>query len=781
MYKHLKNVAEMSKKLISEKLIENRNFLENLSYIIGACHDFGKGTEYFQRMLRDGVKSKNAWHSLLSAVWGYYILKNYLMQNYPEKLQEGYHLMGYIVISRHHGDLRDIRGTEGEISNLKDNFDLLDRQRKNIRKNEAEIKTIYFNLLKKYKFDWSFDYFIENFEKIYRELILELRKLRDGNFGYYIELLLLYSVLLDADKMDASNTQEPERKEIPPNIVDEYREIKFSNNQKEEINTIREMIYKEIVEFAENFDPIRHRLLSVELPTGAGKTLSSISLAFKMRDKIKRKMGILPRIIYSLPFLSIIEQNAEVINEVLSYGIGKGKRELPSNIFLIHHHLADMMYKTEEGEYDIGASRLLTEGWQSEIIITTFFQLFHTLFTNKNTSARKFHRIINSIIILDEVQNIPLRYWPIVRCILKTLSHEFNTWIILMTATMPLILKDNETIKVIRDSDKYYSFFNRNEYQVSTTENTLEEFAEQLIRCINSCKEDILVILNRVSAVKKLYKMLREYIGDGEIDKYGVFWSNNIKMINLSTHIIPVHRFQRILIAKKNDGFRNIVISTQLVEAGVDISSRVLFRDVAPFDSIVQAGGRCNRNFEYGKLGGSVRILKLSDKEPLWKRIYDPVLIEVTKNVIGGGERFEEKKIRELVKSYYEETLKKKSVDREIEEIIKKHFYSRLSEFRLIDETYPKVDVFIEIDSSATEVLEEYKNILNMRDPIERKNKMLTIKKRFYSYVISVPEEFVTSLNLPKIGEIYFVSKEDVDGKYDLEVGLLKVEKGMII
>ncbi len=790
LHDHLKNVALRSEEIIEEKRIKDKEILRNISYLIGIAHDFGKGSSYFQDKLKKGIRTEKAKHSQLSAIWGYYLVKKYMSDD-----ESHYPLMSYVVIARHHSDLQNFK-KPGETDHLKDehNKNLLGAQLEGIKKNKKEIVEIYRDLLSDFSFDWSVDDFVNNFEKITKEIQKDLHKVRKGDFKFYIKLLLLYSTLLDADKMDASGTKPPTRESIPADIVDKYREWKFSGLASTGIGKIRDEIYREVVDFVKEFDPAVHRVLYIELPTGSGKTLSSFSLALKMRDKIERNMEISPRIIYSLPFLSIIEQNANVLAEVL---MNKERseveclyEEIPSNILLVHHHLSDIMYTTEdEEEYDISSSKLLTEGWNSEIIITTFFQFFHTLISNKNRAIRKFHKIINSIIVLDEVQNIPVKYWPLLQQLMKCLATEFNTWIITMSATMPSIFGDEDVVRVIRNPNKYYAHFNRNTYHVSSEERSIEEFTEEVIKRIKESDDDILIILNRVSAVKRFYSILRERVFEkGDVNKYGLLIDSERKMmmINLSTHIIPAHRFKRIKAINKKNDLRRIIISTQLVEAGVDISSKIIFRDLAPFDSIVQSGGRCNRSFEYGPLGGEVQIIKLVNKEPLWRKIYDPVLIKTTVDIIQNHPNFEERNLRELTLQFFREMEEKKSAEQEMIDYILRHRYSEIpKKFKLIEENYPKVDVFVEIDENATEILKRYRELSEIEDRFERKNEIERIKKILYNYVISVPEDIVSRLNFVPITDgnttLYLLPRGEIYEKYDVEVGILIDDRAFVI
>jgi CRISPR-associated endonuclease/helicase Cas3 len=779
----------LSKKFVEEKEILNKENLSKIAYLIGISHDFGKANPLFQKKIKENLHTSNADHALISGIWTYYVVKNYINKYGIQVDDLNLPLISYLVVARHHSDLRDIHGEEGEIQSLKDGLDRMVEQIEQIRQNKEELIEIYRDLCEEIEIICDLDQFIKEFKNTFQKLIKEFYTIDKGDIYYYMTTIFLYSVLLDADKVKASNTSLPYRIPIDPNLVDEYIKNKFPNPTKE-IDKKRREIYHKIEEFICNFNPAKEKMISIELPTGSGKTLLSFSLALKMRDKIYKELNILPRIIYTLPYLSIVDQNANVLGEVLRNQHLRNvdyekinnvnsnqilpKSEVNSDLLLIHHHLADMFFKTDEMEFDISKSRILTEGWNSEIIVTTFVQLFHSLITNRNNSVRKFHKIVNSIIILDEVQNIPFKYWKLVSDILKTLVEKYNTWVILMTATMPMILNRDELSRLFDNSDEYYSFFNRVCYEYNNELETIDDLFNHIVSNIDRINGDLLVILNRITAVKDLYIRMKDHFG-GKVDENGILINEDkkIKIINLSTNIVPYHRLKRISEIKKKDNFKKIIISTQLIEAGVDISTRTVYRDIAPIDSIIQSGGRCNRGNEYGNLGGKVIILELKENgSPHWKHVYDPVLIEHARQALKDKLKFEEKEIREIVQSYFKELTLKKAEDKIILESIEKFNFSKLSEFKLIDEDYPKYDVFIELDENASKILDRFRKLAEIEDPISRKNEFLKIKGTFYNYVISVPEKVVVSLMPTKIMGIYVIEKDNLKSDYNCETGI---------
>ena len=772
---HLTNVANFCRETILNKQIANKELYSEIAFRIGLSHDFAKSTTYFQKYLVDHEKTEKAYHGLLSAIFCYYCIKNYLEIN---KLDDFWYItpISWLVVLRHHGNLKNIRGMDGESEKLKD-LDVVKKQIKDIEQNNlGEISEFYD------KWDINISNFFKEFKNIIKHIKRDLRKIsRSNGPNHYFLILLFYSTLLDADKLDASETPMPLRSEISEEIVDKYKKMVFGSANTE-MDQIREESYNEIMNSLGQLDLKNERILSINIPTGCGKTLSAFSFALKLRKKIEKELGFVPKIIYSLPFLSIIDQNAEVLLNVL--GKNHESSEIFSNTLLKHHHLSDMSYKTEE-ELEISShqSQLLTEGWYSEIIITTFIQFFYSLITNKNRAARKFHNITNSIVILDEIQSIPNHYWKLLNHTLKYLCEEYNCWIILMTATQPLIFKENVEIKsLVPNKEKYFAKFDRLDYSFNLSPMDFEVFKDLIWdEIVSQPKKDFMVVLNTINASQDLYDYIKRKIEEDLcISSDGVAYSDRTQLINLSSLIIPDHRLKRIKRIKESQGRRNIIITTQVVEAGVDISVDKIYRDMAPLDSIVQTAGRCNRNNEREK--GSVCVVNLKDHTDrhFYSYIYNSILINATFDVINSNYLVKEKDFNiSSVPNYYNFLLIRGSQDKStdlISYLEKLKFYDIKKEFKLIENDYEKIDVFVEIDENAANIWEKYKEISEIENRFVRKGLFLGIKAEFYSYVVSVDAK--------KLGKIAmdnewlgYLNLDDLNRKYNLETGFIPQSK----
>ena len=795
---HLENVGRLSKEILKSKTICCKEIFAEVAYMIGITHDFGKATTYFQNWLENGRKTQYAQHGFLSSLVGYLVVKDFLSN--IQKLDEFWYLPGiaWIVINKHHGNLGDILNEEAEKLKDRRELEIIKEQLNDIFSNNLiEIVEIYKSL--GYSDISRILSEINNLENLTQQIRKDIKKIckssfTDNDLRYYFLILFFYSILLDADKLDASGRRSlPKREYIPSDIVDEYKKKKFGK-PKTEVDIIREKAYNEVIAKVSNIDLTNERILSINLPTGCGKTLIGLSFALKLRERIKESFGFTPKIIYSLPFLSIIDQNAKIIEDILRLKYKKHE-EIPSTLFLIHHHLADIKYKeVKDGELSIeelNRSLLLTESWYSEIVITTFVQLFHSLITNKNRAARKFHNITNSILILDEIQSIPHKYWLLVNRVLKHLACDFNCWIILMTATQPLIFRDGEIKELVTNPEEYFNVFNRVVFNFNLKIRSLNEFKYEILNKILYEDKNILIVLNTINSCKDLYEFLKDelsmlYEVDKKdiIDKDGIANFPDLELINLSTHILPSYRLRRINRVKNgssNSKRRKVIVTTQLIEAGVDISVDIVYRDFAPLDCLIQTAGRCNRNNERNK--GHVNIVILKDeKQEFYKYIYDSTLIDATKGVIGefNGTIEEKDFVLSSIGKYYKIVLERGSKDDSInilESIIKLDF-SKTSEFDLIQEKLPSVSLFVEIDDIAEEIRKKMEEIFESKKGFERKLEILERRKEINNYTIQARcskklEDAILNLNpIDGLEDYRYIKKNELDKYYKIDSGL---------
>ena len=718
---HLKYVSEKSKEIIESKEFNSvdRGVIADISYLIGVAHDFGKYTSFFQNKLKGYPSGEEANHSLVSALFAFELVKRYLMGRTPEKeaLYKFLPLIAYFVVKRHHLDLESIEeAVDAEKLFKNAGFRNISKQLSDIKSNRKQIEEEYAFLLRVYGIQT--DNLFADLEKYEKDigdsmdiepLIKELdksayfvRHKNNQDIRYYLMVQLLYSVLIDSDKKHAGRIREIERKELAENLAEQYlNKEDFKTENESKINPIRTEIRKSVLKNVEA-EYKNHKIFTITAPTGTGKTLASLSAALKLRKLLKSELNLKyePRIIYSLPFTSIIDQNFDVFDHVLTQINDFEENQSP--YLLKHHHLSEIFYKTidMDKEKDVDESLALIESWESEIIVTTFIQLFHTLIGYKNRSLKKFHNIVNSIIILDEVQNIPIEYWNLVRVVLIAMADYFNCRIILMTATKPLIFEEAEYKELVDDYEKYFESeeLNRVCLHIDSARKKISELCEELT---DWSKNSYLFVFNTIGASVEFYDTIKDMVK-----------KSGFRVSYLSTSIIPKERRKRIeeirrLIKNKH---KVVVVSTQLIEAGVDIDCDCVYRDMAPLDSIIQVAGRCNRN-KRNKIGEVevVDLCKVNERGVEKKYadyIYDKDILKIVRELLEGKTEIMETEFLELINGYFKEARAKAQEETKmIKSIYELYYYDRtpddakrkpISKFALIKEDYYKIDVFVE-------------------------------------------------------------------------------------
>lgn len=743
LYTHLTQVTDIAMK--THQSHSNNNEIDKLIETTCMCHDFGKGTTYFKRYLEGEYNGLEKQHGTISAIFTYWVL--------PDKWKH----LGFFVVKKHHGSI-DNGNDECKKDNVLWRFK---KQIEDIKENGIEeLEEIY----KVYLGDRSIKDFLEwlsddsNLKKIKREFIKK---------KYTIEELFLceyvYSLLLTADKSqlilnDAFIPDKP----YPSNYIKFYKdnlvEKALQNNSKLKdslVFNLRNKIYDDMLEKLNSIDLKKNKILSINIPTGTGKTILAYQAAFILSEMIyNNNNNIRPNIIYTLPFTSVIDQNYEVLSSIIEENTGK---DVNSDELLKFHSVTPIEYKDFEG-YD---ARFCFENWQSKIISTTFVQLLNTIFKIGDGSiVNRFHRLANSIIILDEVQVIDEKYYLIVREFLRILSKEYNCYIILVTATMPIIL---ETVDLIEKKKEYFQQLNRIKIiNNSNKDTTLDEFKDIVLDdVINNEEKSFLIVLNTVKSSKEVYEHLKE--------------NSHRKTIYLSTEIYPKLRLEKIN-EIKNLHIKYVVVSTQLIEAGVDIDMDIVYRDFSTLDSINQTAGRANRNGIETK--GTVKLYKLIDGNDRYycNYIYPRYLLSATEEVLSNRDEIQESEIFELNNEYFEKVNKRLSNDsskKMLKLVERLEFKKFREEFELIDKKKSelvKVDLIININDKTDKVIKDITED-NFIDKIDLKNKFRFLRQ--YTISISKHDMFVeNNINYKKIDKynLYYIDKED----YDLESGVIR-------
>lgn len=399
-----------------------------------------------------------------------------------------------------------------------------------------------------------------------------------------LRLRMLFSALVDADYLNTEKHFDPKKSLVrenwtrPADLWPIFRANQLRmmwNSRGSGINRIRQEIYFSCVRAGKK-PPGVFRLT---VPTGGGKTRSG--LAFALSHALAHRQHGYRRIIMALPYTSIIDQNARVYRKIFG-----------DHFILEHHSQVETPQENQEDRHDevYLRQRVAAENWDHPLIVTTTVQLFESLFSNKPGRCRKLHNIARSILILDEVQTLPPELLEPTMDVLRALVDEYDVTLVLSTATQPAFdqtpyLKAFDGLDIREIVQNYKSHFERLarvEYQPVRLFASLSDLAEELMEPASS---QALVILNTRKHALALHE---------ELCQRGV-----AGLYHLSTLLCGAHRKRLLQDITERLASENTLpvrlISTQVVEAGVDLDFPVVYRVMGPLDRIVQAAGRCNR------------------------------------------------------------------------------------------------------------------------------------------------------------------------------------------
>jgi len=310
----------------------------------------------------------------------------------------------------------------------------------------------------------------------------------------------------------------------------------------------------------------------LNVPTGAGKTLSSLRYALAHAEKFGRR-----RIIFTSPLLSILEQNAAVIRDYVQ----------DDNLILEHH---SNLIRPQGGER-LDELELLTETWEAPIIITTLVQLLNTLFSGKTTAIRRFYALCSSVIVIDEVQTVPSKMLSLFSLAVNFLAEICGATVVLCSATQPCMERIEHPLHtpipdLVPHDRALWKVFQRTQLQDAGTK-SLEEIVDFAMKQLETA-DSLLIVCNKKAQAQRLYERLT-----GE----------ELALFSLSAAMCVAHRrdtLDKLRQSLRQSGRKTVCVSTQVIEAGVDISFSCVIRLSAGMDSVVQAAGRCNRSGEAG-------------------------------------------------------------------------------------------------------------------------------------------------------------------------------------
>jgi len=437
-----------------------------------------------------------------------------------------------------------------------------------------------------------------------------------SSFYQYIYSLLITSDVIASSQyeLEESHTTKNNNRideDLLKHMKDNFLDFNKKLNKQTAINILRHEMYTEASKNLLNtlHDNTNNRMFYLNIPTGGGKTNTSMKLALDIIENTSAD-----RIIYAMPFINILDQNYDVLRR--NYGLTDNvniRKICSTNSFLF----ADEEVKTEEQLAEI----LMNDDFLDyPVICTTFVRLFNTIIRNKKRDKYGFASISNSVVILDEVQSLPITNWSSIYYILNDISEKLNIYFIFMSATLPEFTKLDKRyeqynyLPLIRNPQKYYDsneFRNRarimnKPFKVSIDDtDKLKEYLYTIFK--ENFKDGYnhgLIVLNTVKSSRTIYQLVKKLSDELDFE------------VDLLNSTIMAHNKKQLIrkINKLDDNQGYILVSTQSIEAGVDISFKFVIRDLAILDSIEQIMGRCNRHNELpnGK-HGRVYLINLVD------------------------------------------------------------------------------------------------------------------------------------------------------------------------
>ncbi len=585
---HLSNVAQLAKNNASKIGLPQHGEL------IGLLHDLGKYSQQFQDYLNSAVGNidpdadeyTNAKamkgkidHSSAGAqlIWQTLSNKGQIENIVAQVLA--------LCIASHHSGLID-NLTSNKKSTGEDSFSK--RMAKSDDKTHLQEATEKMDLSieQRYKRLIEDPKLIRYFQKVMANIIKEQHQFPVlAQFHSGLVVRFLFSSLIDADRQDSADFENPDdAKQRQNNNYKDFSQLfkRLENRLSSfkidsSVNKIRNQISNECLQAAER----KQGIFTLSVPTGGGKTLASLRFALRHAEKYK-----LDRIIYIVPFTSIIDQNAQDTRETL---------EDEDGTIVLEHH-SNISFEDKEGvsEKHIYRNKILSENWDAPIVYTTSVQFLEALFSSGTRSVRRMHQLANAVIIFDEIQTLPINCTHIFCNAINFLTQQCNSSVVLCTATQPLLnkidpqkgaLSFTEKNEIVSNTQKLFEDLKRVEVIDKTKVGgwSFDEIANLAIDEMedsNSC----LVIVNTKKAAEEIYKYCNENITH--------------RVIHLSTNMCPAHRKEILaeLRTLLDDNEPLICVSTQLIEAGVDVDFGSVIRFTAGLDSIAQAAGRCNRN-----------------------------------------------------------------------------------------------------------------------------------------------------------------------------------------
>ncbi len=556
---------------------------------------------------------------------------------------------------------------------------------------------------------------------------------------------------------------------------------------------------------------------TLTLPTGLGKTFTGITGAFELRDTLadRRDRDTKPTVVYALPYTSIIEQTRDIFEDEDIFDANPR-----SDAFTVHHYLAETVTYTDaetepesgsaEEDVDWSEAELLGESWRSGVVLTTFVQLFESLAGPTNGQGLKLSALRDAVIVLDEPQALPKRWWDAIRRLTRLLLDEYDARIISMTATQPTLFTDGDfdtrsllvsntgddpetepSMDALTDVESFERQASENvarvRYDIHKSVKTAtsdaggtplshETAAAEIVAATRSSSDEqsVLAVCNTIGSSRELTDCIEdEFLSNGRpVIHVGETYEDVLREVDTDTDELPDHEalaaqtlrelgFEQKIdsdewyptsdcsgksyVATFNSRYRPLdrrvliavadtlstatvpfaFVSTQAIEAGVDISFSKAYRDIAPLDSVVQTAGRCNRSFEWGPENGEVTVWMLGpveddeaaddtqNRDPPSNYVYDGNILRDAAQILFDCRDSESTTLSSVTLEHeaiprYFEAIENHSLSTEtLVEHIDTSNAEQLGRHSLIDDNYETVDLLVAVTETDEQRLDD--------------------------------------------------------------------------
>ena len=566
--------------------------LYNTAYLAGLVHDLGKYTDDYADYINRASKGEDVRRGSVNHTFAGV---NAILDKYHNDDADSFDRMLSEIIAyaagAHHGqfDCIDKDGESGFEHRLKnkENFDSPIKTFYENCSTENEISQLAKKASQEIKDKISA---IQNASKDISD-----KEKRKSEIQFYIGFLarLVLSALVDGDRTDTANFMadiENKEKTECPDFWKPYLERVEEKIKEFPADTPINKARARISDICRNFAVNKPGVYRLNIPTGGGKTLSSLRYALAHADLFNKD-----RIIYTAPFLSIIDQNAFVMRDYID-----------DDSIILEHHSNVVKDKDDAKEENY---KYLSETWNSPVVITTLVQLLNTLFDGSLSSVRRLQSLCNSVLIIDEYQSVPLKMSGLFNLAVNFLSMCCGTTVILCSATHPNdkastheIIYNPGVKDIVPYDPALWAVFKRTDYDVVKEKFALTDIPAFILNIYDQ-SQSVLVVCNTKKEAKFLFDELQ-----GSVEK----------CLHLSAGMCMAHRKDVLEDIKKSlvNKEKIVCISTQVIEAGVDISFQTVIRLSAGLENIIQSGGRGNRNGEYGKTEKTYVIRCKEEKIP---------------------------------------------------------------------------------------------------------------------------------------------------------------------